>query len=157
ATPRGHRGGLPPDTRRRRRGIRGRWPVPRWRSHEWPIIMEPHHPIQPPRSRKGDRMGSRFFQAVVTTALFAGRCRAAEPAPLRPVLERLLAKPVLDRAETDGRLADGILKRIPAMDLPSDRAEWEARAGELRREVLGKVIFAGVPRAIIDGSPGVVE
>ena len=96
----------------------------------------------------------RIASLVILTSAFA---RAAEPAPLRDTLTRILARPVLDRAEVDTKLADAILKRIPASDFPADRAEWEARAQELRERVLKEVIFAGVPREIAGGAPRVEQ
>ncbi len=95
--------------------------------------------------------------AAIAAALIPALAPAAEPEARREALARILARPVLDRVEADRRLAEEIMKRIPPLDFPADRGEWEARARDLRERVLEEVIFAGVPRSISEGAPGIVR
>ncbi len=81
-------------------------------------------------------------------------------------LQEILAEPILTSNQPEIEAKVFASSRVPAVRIPSSRAEWEAVAEETRRRVLEEVVFRGEARAwraaaakvewlgSVDGGPG---
>ncbi len=109
-------------------------------------------------------MASRGFFAVclVFGFFYAETAWADEAAGLRSVLQREIVGPVLPMTEVQ-HYCD---RRVPDMPAVKTVAEWEQQAGEMRKDVLERIVFRGeaagwrdAPSKVewldtIDGGPG---
>src|SRR5262245_35374383 len=96
--------------------------------------------------------------AAALAALFvlpSLRLGAADDDPA--FLKAALSRPVLDDGQADQWIRAAIRARIPALEIPGERGEWEARARAARERVLREVVLAGIPTAIVEAPPNVEE
>ena len=113
-----------------------------------------------------------FTAAAATPHLFAAPAAPAAPAPparLPEVVVRAnpihwpdpaavaaaLARPLLETNQPLTEVQDYIESRLPRLDAPRSKGEWQQTARELRRDTLEKVIFRGQARAWRDAELGV--
>jgi len=63
----------------------------------------------------------------------------------RSIIDDWLGQPVLASNEAQGEIRRFIKRRIPTLELPATVSEWQRKSENLRRELLEKVVYLGVP------------
>ncbi len=62
-----------------------------------------------------------------------------------------LAKPILANDATRSEWAAFVCKRLPPLVCPASKEAWDQQADRLRRDMLGKIVFRGVPESWYSG------
>jgi len=86
----------------------------------------------------------RLFYIVIVSALF-------HSAQGDNVLDATVSHTVLSAETTRADWAAFVRARIPALEVPTDAATWDAKAKSLRETMLRDVIYKGVPEAWYKG------
>lgn len=71
-------------------------------------------------------------------------------------LESMFSKPILEPGEFHSSLQEFIRSRIPKLEVLDTQEDWVSKSEQLRREILEKVVFKGVPKEWYEVEPEVV-
>jgi dienelactone hydrolase len=91
-------------------------------------------------------MRSHAWILVVTLLAPARASAQAEPRHLAPVLEQPILRPETAGAQWQRYL----IRKVPALPKPASAEQWTRQAAELRRRLLGEIIFHGWPREWVE-------
>ncbi|MBM3238628.1 acetylxylan esterase [Candidatus Poribacteria bacterium] len=72
------------------------------------------------------------------------------------IINGWLEQPVLAPNEAHSEIQQFIKRRTTLLEFPETASEWRDKSENLRRELLEKVVFSGVPAEWIEGEPQVV-
>jgi len=67
-----------------------------------------------------------------------------------------LEQPILAPEEFQGEIQEFLKRRIPPLEVPETASEWQDTSEKLRREILDKVVFRGVPAEWYMNKPDIV-